>query len=93
MALWCEFEEGKSEAARLVRATDALECMVQAVEYEKRSRRRVDLEEFMDLESRVTVPQLGDWVGHLKQERNALWSRGEADILIIFVLGMTPAPD
>ena len=93
MALWSEFEEGTSKAARLVRATDALECMTQAVEYEERSRRQADLTEFMGLESRVTVPELKDWVDHLKQERENVWSRENTDILVLFVLGMTTATD
>lgn len=86
-ALWCEFEEGITDAARLVRSIDALECMTQAVEYEERSRRQADLKEFMGLESRVTVPALKEWVEHLKQDREDVWSRERADILVLFVLG------
>lgn len=92
-ALWCEFEEGITDAARLVRSTDALECMTQAVEYEERSRRQADLKEFMELESRVTVPTLKEWVDHLKRDRRDVWSRERADITILFVLGMTAAID
>jgi 5'-deoxynucleotidase YfbR-like HD superfamily hydrolase len=93
MALWCEFEQGKSKAARLVRTIDALECMTQAVEYEERSRRQADLTDLMDLESRATVPELKHWVKSLKQERKDVWSRENADIVVLFVLGMVAAID
>jgi len=33
--LWLEFEEGKTREARLVKAADKLEMLIQAVEYEK----------------------------------------------------------
>jgi 5'-deoxynucleotidase YfbR-like HD superfamily hydrolase len=92
-ALWCEFEEGTTDAARLVRPTDALECMTQAVKYEERSPRQAGLKEFMELESRVTVPPLKDWVEHLKQEGQDIRSRQRADIPVLFVLGMTAAID
>jgi len=92
-ALWCEFEEGITDAARLVRSTDALECMTQAVEYEERLRRQADLKEFMELESQVTVPTLKEWVKHLKQDREDIWSPERADILVLFVLGMTAVID
>ena len=92
-ALRCEFEEGTTDAARLVRSTDALERMTQAVEYGERSLRQADVKEFMELEPRVTVPPFKGWVEHLKQEGQDVWSRGRADILVLFVLGMTAATD
>lgn len=88
LTLWSEFEEGTSKAAQMVRSVDALECMDQAVIYEKRSRHAANLEEFMELESRVVAPELKDWVGHLKQEREAVWSRASSETPILFVLGM-----
>ncbi|WEW55120.1 hypothetical protein PRK78_000548 [Emydomyces testavorans] len=87
MELWLEFEEGTSPAAKLVREEDSLECMDQAVIYEERSRLDKDLGEFMELESRITAPELVPWVAHLKKDREHLWSRGGADIVVIFVIG------
>lgn len=84
-SLWNEYEEGTSKAAGLVRAMDAIECMDQAVIYEKRY--AANLEEFMELESRVAAPELKDWVGHLRQERKAVWSRANSETPILFVLG------
>lgn len=43
--LWNEYEEGKTEAAVLVRQIDKLECLHQAVIYEERH--DIDLSEFM----------------------------------------------
>jgi 5'-deoxynucleotidase YfbR-like HD superfamily hydrolase len=88
MTLWDEYEEGKSEAARLVHGVDALECMTQATEYEERSRRKVDLTEFMGLESKARGTGLDDWVDHLKQERESVWTRGTDNMVVLFVLGM-----
>ena len=91
MELWSEFEEGTSESARWVRATDALECMDQATIYEERVQRGPQLSEFMKLESRVELPRLQSWVSHLKQEREARWSYRRANTMVIFVLGTVDA--
>lgn len=85
--LWFEFEEGTSKAARLVRAMDVMECMDQAVIYEKRLHHAANLEEFMELESRVTAPELKDWMSNLKREREAVWSRAKSETPVLFVLG------
>ena len=67
---------------------DALECMDQAVIYEERSLRALSLGEFMELESKVNVPELDSWVAHIKEERDAVWSRETARRVILFVLGI-----
>ncbi|KAL2391862.1 hypothetical protein ABEF93_000586 [Exophiala dermatitidis] len=86
--LWSEFEAGDSKAAQLVRSVDALECMHQAVVYEERSQLVKDLGEFMELETKVTAPELRDWVKCLKQERDSLWSsKVTQDLTFLFVLG------
>ncbi len=56
--LWSKFEAGDSKAAQLVRSIDALECMHQAVVYEERSQLVKDLGEFMELETKVSAPEL-----------------------------------
>lgn len=90
MALWCEYEEGTSETALLVRGIDKLECMTQAVEYEERSLCRTNLEEFMELRRTVKVPlQLEGWFDSLEEERKDIWSRGKLEIPVLFVLGTT----
>lgn len=66
---------------------DALECMDQAVIYEERSQRTLELSEFMQLEQKVETPELKSWMAHLKQEREALWHQDSADTVLIFVLG------
>jgi 5'-deoxynucleotidase YfbR-like HD superfamily hydrolase len=86
--LWSEFEEGTSRASVFVRSIDAIECMDQAVIYKKRLRHATRLEEFAELESRVTAPELKDWVGHLKHEQEAVWARASFETPILFVLGM-----
>ena len=89
--LWSEYEEGVSDVARLVKGTDALECMDQAVIYEKRLRRESTLSEFMQLEQKVEAPELKGWMAHLKQERETLWRQERADTMLIFVLGSVDA--
>lgn len=88
--LWWEFEMGDSEAARLVRSVDALECMDQAVVYEGRSQLDKDLGEFMTLEPKVNAVELRGWTECLKQDRKILWSTKEAatDAVFLFILGM-----
>ncbi|KIW36725.1 hypothetical protein, variant 2 [Exophiala oligosperma] len=86
--LWSEFEAGDSKAAQLVRSVDALECMHQAVVYEERSQLVKDLGEFMELETKVSAPELRDWVKCLQQERDTLWSsKVTQDLTFLFVLG------
>ena len=85
--LWNEYERGNSNAAKLVHSVDALECMDQAIIYEERSRCNLKLGEFMELQSKVAVPQLEGWVTHLKQERADLWSPKRASIVVLFVIG------
>ncbi|KAI7209818.1 hypothetical protein KC365_g15531 [Hortaea werneckii] len=85
-SLWSEFEAGTSRAAKLVFSVDAIKCIDQALIYEKRH--AANLEEFMELVSKLAAPELKDWIGHLKREREAVWSHASSETPTLFVLGM-----
>ncbi|KAF2158023.1 P-loop containing nucleoside triphosphate hydrolase protein [Myriangium duriaei CBS 260.36] len=85
--LWLEFEEGKTEAARIVEGIDALECMDQAVVYERRNRLQKDLAGFMRLETKIEVPQLRKWADHLLRERNDMWAGKTLEVEVLFLIG------
>ena len=66
---------------------DALECMDQAIIYERRSRKTKDLGEFMALGSKVQHPALSPWVSILRHDREALWSEQPPGFAVAFVIG------
>ena len=74
-ALWREFEECETAEARLVKAADKLEMMIQAREYEGEGHRTLD--EFWDYAARRKgfggIPEVEEIVSLLEQDRR----RGE----------------
>lgn len=48
LELWVEFEEEKSEEAKIVKELEKLELAIQAMEYEKEGYKRKDLNEFYE---------------------------------------------
>ncbi|KAF4547007.1 HD domain-containing protein 1 [Elsinoe fawcettii] len=84
--IWREYEEGQSEAARLVHSIDALECMDQALIYERQSHKSKDLSDFMDLSRKVVHESVIPWQHHLTTERHALWSGLASSCPTIFVI-------
>lgn len=86
-SLFEEFEEGKTPEAKFVREIDTFECLVQAVDYEHRAPKHHRLHEFVYLESRIKSPELSRWTRLLAQERDAIPSKRDTDIVIIFVIG------
>lgn len=83
--LWYEYEKGESPAAILVRQVDKLECMHQAVIYEERD--GINLEEFMLLSEKVTLPQLGPLRDACLQKHKELTDGPYNNVQIIFVSG------
>ena len=59
LELWHEFEAGETRTSQLVRQTDKLECIDQAMIYEERS--GLYLGDFMALEEQITLPELQPW--------------------------------
>ena len=84
---WYEYNAGESRTSHLVRQLDKLECMDQALIYEERSGE--DLSEFMASESEVTLPELKPWLDILLQKYEDLKLRKTADIVVVFVCGVT----
>jgi len=74
--------------AQLVRDIDIYERLLQAYEYEKRSRRAKDLGDFLEgWEELITTPEIRRWTEPLVLERKTFWSGEKASALIVFVLG------
>ena len=90
MALWKEFEEAKTPEAQRARELDAFECILQADEYEERSRGK-NLDNFLGLKSRISSPEVGQYLDLMLQEKQARRTREHlkpySKIPIIFVLG------
>lgn len=85
LELWYEFEEGKTEAALLVRQIDKLECVHQAVMYEERTGK--DMSDFMGLKEKITLPQLQPLLETCVTKYQKLQLRKKSDITIVFVTG------
>ncbi len=74
--------------AQIVRDIDVYERLLQANEYEVRSRREKDLRDFfLGWEEMITTPEIRRWTESLVLERQTFWSGRKASALIIFVLG------
>ena len=86
MDLWVEFEEGKTPESQHVRQLDALECLIQAEEYEEQTRRRL-LDDFSELGPRIVLPDLRALYDNLLDQREAFWSRKDKNFIVILVLG------
>lgn len=86
MALWKEFEEGQTPEAKRARELNAFECLLQADEYEERFKKNLD--DFMELEKRITSLDLRQLWTSLERERKARRARQDSIDLIIFVIGL-----
>ncbi len=84
---WYEYEAGESRTSVLVRQMDKLERMDQAVIYEERSGE--DLSEFMAVRADIDLPELKPWLEILLQNYENLKSRKNANIVVVFVSGIT----
>ena len=81
-------EERKTVEAQLVRDIDIYERLLQAYEYEKRSRRIKYLGDFFEgWEEMITTPEIRRWTETLVLERKSFLSGEKANALIVFVLG------
>lgn len=87
--LWEEYEERKTEEARLVHDIDVYERLVQAKEYEVREYGQKALGDFfVQWEEMITTPEIKTWTKSLLHERETFWARRKVRAVIIFVLGM-----
>jgi 5'-deoxynucleotidase YfbR-like HD superfamily hydrolase len=89
---WAEFEERKTKEAQLVQSVNAFECLIQALEYEKRSDGKYDLRDFTELEADIVDPVIKEWAKVLAKEREAFWSQKGRDLFIVLVLGIYLSP-
>jgi 5'-deoxynucleotidase YfbR-like HD superfamily hydrolase len=85
LALWDEYEEGRSKPAQLVKQIDKLECLQQAVLYQQRY--QIPLHEFMDLKDKVTLPELKPLLKVCLQKYDEVRIRQQNDLVVVFVSG------
>ncbi|KAF2113719.1 cytidylate kinase [Lophiotrema nucula] len=83
--LWHEYENRETQAAMLVHQIDKLECLNQAVIYEQRT--GIDLDEFMELEEKISLPQLRPLLDACLQKRKEVALRQQAGLTVVFVSG------
>uniref|UniRef100_A0A182R7P2 5'-deoxynucleotidase HDDC2 n=1 Tax=Anopheles funestus TaxID=62324 RepID=A0A182R7P2_ANOFN len=70
MALFNEYEEGKTPEAKFVKDLDRLDMVMQAYEYEKRDNCPMKLQEFFDsTENKFSHPLVVDIVNTIKDQR------------------------
>lgn len=89
-SLFDEYEAASSKEAKFVREIDAFECLLQAEEYEKHEKRAPAdhcLHGFLNLESRITSPDLSKWTKLLTQECSEIASKRSSELVIVFVIG------
>ena len=72
-ALWQEYEDSESMESRFVQDVDKIELLLQMVEYEKRGDRKLDLSDFAYVATKVSLPQMKDWVNYILKEREVFW--------------------
>eukprot|EP00160_Parvularia_atlantis_P008725 Unigene17_Nuclearia_a/m.94 Unigene17_Nuclearia_a/g.94 ORF Unigene17_Nuclearia_a/g.94 Unigene17_Nuclearia_a/m.94 type:complete len:108 (+) Unigene17_Nuclearia_a:464-787(+) len=74
--LFCEYEDGATAEARVVKDLDKFEMIVQAYEYERSDGIRLD-SFFESTAGRFTHPEVQGWVSSLYARRAALHAGGE----------------
>lgn len=73
MALFNEYEEGKTPEAKFVKDLDRLDMVMQAFEYEKRDNCPKQLQEFFDsTENKFSHPLVVDIVNAIKEQREKI---------------------
>jgi putative hydrolases of HD superfamily len=90
LAIFEEYEEGKTMDAVYVKDIDKMELLLQAVEYERSAVRKfemslespfinaepkeLDLGEFMWVAEKITLPEMKVWAAEILKERESFWN-------------------
>ncbi|CCJ30819.1 unnamed protein product [Pneumocystis jirovecii] len=69
--LFLEYEEGKTEEALFVKDIDKFELLVQAIEYEKKTKK--NLQQFLCVLPKIKNPLILEWVDDVLKERDEFW--------------------
>jgi putative hydrolase of HD superfamily len=85
---WLEYEEGKTPESQFVREMDKLECLMQALRYERQTFGEKDLKEFQGLSTKISSPLGIAWMDLLNQEREAHFTKRRERTPVIFVIGV-----
>jgi putative hydrolases of HD superfamily len=78
MAVWQEYEDGKTLESKFVHDVDKLELILQMLEYEKtheyeKRPGKLDLGEFSGVIKQVQLPEVRDWCVEILKEREEHW--------------------
>ncbi|RSL85147.1 hypothetical protein CDV31_016605 [Fusarium ambrosium] len=90
--LWFDYENPESPEGSWMKQADKLECVNQAVDYEKQFP-DLDLEEFQGLESKITMPDLKLWLTRLQEYRKVYRSEQGQRLPLSVVAGDLPFHD
>ncbi|KAI5861995.1 HD domain-containing protein [Durotheca rogersii] len=72
-AIWQEYEDSETLDSHYVHDLDKIELLLQMVEYEKRTDKRLDLGEFAYVATRVALAETQEWAEEILKERNEFW--------------------
>jgi len=73
MSLWNEYENESTPEAIFVKDVDKFELLCQMVEYEKRLQGGTNLEEFVQVSTRIKTDYVKKWASDLLDERDQFW--------------------
>ncbi|ODV62941.1 5'-deoxynucleotidase ASCRUDRAFT_6561 [Ascoidea rubescens DSM 1968] len=71
--LWLEYENQSSIEGKIVKSIDKFEMIIQAFEYEKRYKGKLNLEQFFTAINAIQVEEVRDMADELIKERNEFW--------------------
>ncbi|ATY67229.1 HD family hydrolase, putative [Cordyceps militaris CM01] len=72
-AIWQEYEDAQTLDSHYVHDVDKMELLLQMMEYERRSRGRLNLCEFAYVAGKMTLPETRAWADEVIAEREAFW--------------------
>ncbi|KAL8632207.1 hypothetical protein Q9189_002117 [Teloschistes chrysophthalmus] len=70
---WEEYEADETPEARFVHDVDKLELVIQALEYERDAKGKVDLGEFMGAAGKIRGREVEGWCEGVLEERREFW--------------------
>jgi putative hydrolases of HD superfamily len=77
--IWQEYEDSKTLDSHFVHDVDKIELLLQMVEYEKRTDRKLDLGEFAYVATKVVLAETQEWAQEILRERDEFWG-GKAHV-------------
>ncbi|KAH7324638.1 HD domain-containing protein [Stachybotrys elegans] len=76
-AIWQEYEDSETLDSKYVHDVDKMELLLQMMEYERRSRGKLDLGEFAYVARKIVLPEVRAWADEVLKEREEFWGNVE----------------